>query len=370
MPIEAPKRRSFIEVLILSTIFGFGAGAVGMLVVAGYLLPEPYFSSSVFQVSRSVGGTTLGSEQVVDGESAVRAAVLIFTAKPESDDPLKSAYLPSDALAAGVVLTSDGWILSHGDAAAKSAGKGVAVVGGRAYGIGESIADPFTGIVFLKVEGANLPVTAFGDESTMAPGSPVFSFDVAGGLRRIDVIAIAEQPPKTVDDLLRSSERMEKTIRLSDASDVRGGAMVINRSGELVGIFAGKAVVGSTAVPLSAFSRQIGAVLRGKGVIRPYLGVRYVDLSHLMDGAVRRGALISASTDGKIAAVAKKSPAEAAGLRSGDVITAVNGEEVTGNRALADLLAEYEPGSAVSFTVQRRETVRTVSAVLEISQQP
>ena len=76
-----------------------------------------------------------------------------------------------------------------------------------------------------------------------------------------------------------------------------------------------------------------------------------------------RGALVASGPG--IAAVAKRSPAERAGIREDDIITEVNGDEITGNRALADLIAEYAPESAVTLTVVRRNTVREVEVTLE-----
>lgn len=386
LPSIFPKKRSIAETVVLGTVFGFAAGAVGTLLVAVYLLPQPSLSGTFLPIQRGAGETLPGREasMSVDSTSVGRAAVLLFAADPApisgaapaelvAPDVLRRTYLPGDAIASGIILTSDGWILSYGDAAAKAAGKKTsrltAVIGGRSYAVDEAITDPFTGVVFLKVKGSNLQVTSFGDGPDLMPGDPVYAYDAAGGLRRLDVIGLDDQPPKTAEELLRSSERTQKILRLADGADVPVGSMVLNTKGELVGLFMGRAAIGSVAMPLGTVSGQIGAVLRGKSTVRPLLGVRYVDLSRLIGGssAVRRGALLSPSLDGKIPAVAKRSPAEASGLRSGDIITAVNDEEVTANRALSDLIAEYEPGSSVSLTVHRRGTVRTVTAVLGTS---
>lgn len=371
LSVRPSVRRSAVEIVVLSVIFGLAAGAVGMLLMAVYVLPQPSLSGPLLTVLP-------GREQamVLDGEAAGRAAVLLFPSEPaaasgELSGPalLRGTRLPSEAVAAGVVLTSDGWILSYGETAAKAADRRsslTAVILGRSYEIGQTVTDPFTGVVFLKVQGSNLPVTSFSDEPEFAPGRAVFTYDAAGGLLHLDVIGLDEPPPRTADDLLQSSERMQKAVRLADGADAPVGSMVLSAKGDLVAIFSGRAAVGATAVPLSAVSGQLGNVLRDGSAVRPYLGIRYVDLSRLLGASAdaRRGALVSPSADGKTPAVAKGSPADAGGLRPNDVITAVNGEEVTSNRALSDLLAEYEPGSAVSFRVQRRETVRTVNVVL------
>ncbi len=70
---------------------------------------------------------------------------------------------------------------------------------------------------------------------------------------------------------------------------------------------------------------------------RPYLGIRYI--------ARPRGAEVQEVIPG--------SPAEEAGLKVGDLILAVDGRRVTGNRPLAQILASYRPGDRVTLTVER-----------------
>ncbi|MGB9724065.1 MAG: S1C family serine protease [Chloroflexia bacterium] len=55
----------------------------------------------------------------------------------------------------------------------------------------------------------------------------------------------------------------------------------------------------------------------------------------------------------RVERVLPDTPAEEAGLRPGDVIVAVNGERITPERSLADLLARYRPGDTVTLTVRR-----------------
>lgn len=151
------------------------------------------------------------------------------------------------------------------------------------------------------------------------------------------------------------------------------GAMALDRKGEIVGIVAGDGPFGLVIVPVESFTGVLGAVLRDKEPSRPYLGVRYLDLSQVAardnDGPAR-GALLAGSADGKLPAVIKKSPAEAAGLKAGDVITAIDGEQISAKNPLADALAGYSAGDVVTLTVLRAGTSAEIAKDVTLGTAP
>ena len=65
------------------------------------------------------------------------------------------------------------------------------------------------------------------------------------------------------------------------------------------------------------------------------------------------GVLLADGPDGKSPAVIKGSPAELAGLRKGDIIPSINGEELTIKKGLADVVSEYQPGAELKLVVMR-----------------
>lgn len=368
-PTRQIRKHGVVLTLLLSVTFGFVAGAVGMMVAAAYALPSPVFQGSSLSVLR---GRTSGSAQEEAAPSAdpARAAVLFMPPAPRDLLAPVRSYVPAEAFGAGIVLTSDGWLIA--DEASFPKGRtpqdSVAVVGAKSYPIRESVGDPFTGIVFLKIDGSNLPVTSFGQGSDLTPGGLAYAFDPEGGLRRLGVTAYDDAVAASASDLVRGSERLQKVIRLSGADDLLPGAMVLNKKGGVSGILAGRDASGAYAVPFEDFSGIIGGVLREKKPGRPYLGVRYVDLSRLLAPdaahAAGRGAMLVESADGSRPAVIRKSPAELAGLVAGDVIVAVGGEQVSVKSALPELLAQYQPGSAVTLAVQGPKGERIVEATL------
>ncbi|NBP82597.1 PDZ domain-containing protein, partial [bacterium] len=76
------------------------------------------------------------------------------------------------------------------------------------------------------------------------------------------------------------------------------------------------------------------------------------------------GAWITA--DGSISPVISGSPAEEAGLKSGDIITAVNETAIDEAHPLQDLLVQYAPGTTITLTVLRDGASITVTVKLGI----
>jgi S1-C subfamily serine protease len=369
---SAQKNRSFLQSFLATTALGVAAG------VAGTMFMLPYATSLIVQKA------TTTSQSMSDlprprASSAATASALAPSARASvSFASVKSAagiagkaYVPGDAIAMGAVVTSDGWMATVSDSAVfknKSLAGVTALVGGRAYKVSRMVRDAYSGVTFLKADADNLPVTAFGATTTVAVGDSVFVADSAGGLRRLEVLANDTMPATVSDDLLRSSEKVQRVIRVTSGS-ASAGAMVLSGKGEIIGLVQGDGRFGSVVVPVEAFSDVIGAVLRGQSPQRPYLGLNYVDLS-LIAGREgeepARGALVSASADGKTAAVIKGSPAAAAGIRAGDLVVAIDGEQVSGKNPLADALMQYQPGDKPTFSIQRGNASTTLDVIVTL----
>jgi len=370
---DRPRTRSVVSVVFLSVIFGFAAGVVGMLLAAVYLVPEPLTAAigpTLLTRGRTTAQADKGLERVAaPAEASARSLVLFYPAKgPERAQVAgREIFLPGEAIGAGMVLTSDGWVVTHSQMLsgrpAKAPSDIIAVIGAKRYPVKNLVVDGYSGVVFAKVDAINLPVVSFGDSDGLAAGDSVFAFDASRGPRRLDVIGLDDRPAAGPADLVRSSERLQKVLRLSSSPGPLPGSMLLDRQGDVMGVYVGEDGIGAYAVPFGRFSGVIGGVLRDRTAERPLLGVNYLDLAGQRLGAVK-GVLLTDSVDGKRPAVVRHGPAAAAGLLRGDVIVSVNGEDVTANNALSDLIAEYAPGSSVNLGVERNGAALTVDVTL------
>jgi S1-C subfamily serine protease len=137
------------------------------------------------------------------------------------------------------------------------------------------------------------------------------------------------------------------------------GGPVLNAQGGVVGIVdqiaTGSSPVDSStgvgfAVPIDVVKTELAQLERGAHVAHAYLGVTPAQATDL------QGALAEGVTAG--------SPAAAAGLHPGDVVTAVNGTAVAGPNRFVAVLDALKPGNKVTLTVRRGSISLTLSATL------
>jgi Do/DeqQ family serine protease len=212
-------------------------------------------------------------------------------------------------------------------------------------------ADPGTDIALLKVDPKNLVAAKFGDSDALQVGDFVLAIGNPFGLGQTVTSGI-------VSALGRSGLSMEgfEHFIQTDASINPGnsGGALVNLKGELVGI--NTAIIGPSganvgigfAVPAVMARAVMDQLIRYGEVKRGRLGISMQDLIG-SEGAV-------------VAEVQPGSPAAQAGLRKGDVVTALNGRPVRGAAELRARLGIVPVGETVELRVQRGASTHTLKA--------
>ena len=136
--------------------------------------------------------------------------------------------------------------------------------------------------------------------------------------------------------------------------------------GKVIGINSAKIVANGVegiglAIPSNAVQNVISAIMEKGYVPRPYLGVSIFD----QQSAARYGYQLNLKKGVYIFQVVPGGPADQAGLRKGDVITAIDGDEIKGVSDLRAKIAEHSVGDKIELTVQRGNQERKASLTLE-----
>lgn len=218
--------------------------------------------------------------------------------------------------------------------------------------------DPGTDIALLKIEAKNLQALRLGDSDLLNVGDFVVAIGNPFGLGQTVTSGIVSALGRSGLDL----EGYEDFIQ-TDASINPGnsGGALINLKGELVGI--NTAIIGPSganvgigfAVPSVMVKAVLDQIVRFGEVRRGRLGASSEDITH--DLARSLGL---PSTEGAIiSTVESKSPAEQAGLKPGDVITAVNGRPVRRSIDLRNKIGMMPIGETVNLTILRDGKTRT-----------
>jgi len=316
-------------------------------------------------------------------EAAGASVVGIFPEKKVGESIWDSIYLPSEQLGNGLILTSDGWIVTSEQVITTTSSDLVVVFSDKNMAKVERVViDKASGAVFIKADAQGLKVVKFGSSQIWFPGEQllVLASSVASGKYKTALTNLARlnyQPAQKPQDLLQNSETYKEKVLLKDAVDREFfGSPVVNLKGEIIGILYGgqlspssSELSGNIVIPHNYFSQVLKNLLANGEIDRPYLGVNYLDLAQIvgLDKNVSEGRQSGAvlyGERGTLPAVMPDSPAAKAGLKAGDIIIKVNNEAVDTNNSLTELVQQYKVGDVLKLTIIFQGTERVVDAVL------
>jgi serine protease Do len=262
----------------------------------------------------------------------------------------------------GFFISADGYAVTNNHVVDKATTVEIATDEGKSYTAKVIGTDPRTDIALLKAEGRNdFPFVKFGDKIprigdwVLAVGNPFgLGGTVTAGIVSARGRDIGAGP---YDDFIQIDAPVNKGNSGGPTFDVDGNVIGVNTaifspSGGSVGI--------AFAIP-SETVKTVVTQLKDKGAVtRGWIGVQIqpvtADIAENLGLKTPQGALVAEPQAG--------SPAAAAGIAAGDVITAVNGNPVTNARDLAKQIGAMAPGTTVKLTVWRKGDEKSISLTL------
>lgn len=236
-------------------------------------------------------------------------------------------------------------------------------------------------VAFLKVKdakGQKLKPVALGNSDAMKVGDMVIAIGNAlGQFQNTVTSGIVSGYGRNVEAGGRgqATESLQNLFQ-TDAAINQGnsGGPLVNANGQVIAIntaiAAGDAENIGFAIPINDALGLIKGVITQGQLLRPYIGVRYVQLTPEVAKELgisqTEGAFISEdSASGP--SVMPDSPAAAAGLRAKDIIVELNGNKVTVLRPLGSLVSRYAVGEKVEITYWRDGKQQTVEVTLAVT---
>ena len=224
--------------------------------------------------------------------------------------------------------------------------------------------DPQSDIALLRIPAEDLPTLALGNSESVEVGDIVLAIGNPFGIGQTVTMGIVGATGRGGLGI----ERYENFIQTDAAINPgNSGGALVNSRGELIGIITaiiargggGNQGVGF-AVPVNMAHHVMTQLASSGHVSRGYMGVGIQPV----DQAIAEAFGVKQQGGALITSVEPKSPADAAGLKQGDIIRGLNGEAIDDPRKLSLKVAEHAPGSEVELAVLRDGQSRTLAVKL------
>lgn len=267
------------------------------------------------------------------------------------------------ASGSGVIISGEGLIVTNNHVVENAQSLAVIFADGSRQDATLVGADPLTDLAVIRVSGSVPAFAPLGDSDALQPGETVIAIgSPLGDFKNSVTVGVVSALNRTVPGT--GQEGLIQT----DAAINHGnsGGPLVNLRGQVVGIntlvVRGNGLSGDQAEGLgfsvpSNTVKFVGDELIANGKVDyPYLGISYsmidAELAAQENLSVQNGALIGASGT-RQPAVVSGTPAAKAGLREGDIITAVSDTKLDSNTSLRAALLKHKPGETVTLEVLR-----------------
>ena len=270
-------------------------------------------------------------------------------------------YQQAKGAGTGMVLTSSGEVLTNNHVIDGATSISVTDIGnGRTYSASVVGYDQHHDVAVLQLHGASgLQTVSLGNSSGAAVGERVVALGNAGGKGGAPSVVTGKivgtgASIGAADQLAGTVEQLHGLIAHNAAIQPGdSGGPLVNRYGQVIGIdtAGGRSQSGQTqgfAIPINqavATARQIAAGTSSATVHIGPTGLMGVQVMHASQAAANG---VPAGSGAAVSGVLPSSPAAAAGLAGGDVITSVNGQRVTSPEGLQSALEPHHPGDQIT----------------------
>ncbi len=349
--------RILVVSLVIAVIFGLIAGMVSLfLFLSGAFANSPLFSwldinsllpTANVIIQKQEQTTVLEDERFLEVSSEISSVgVGIFKYRAgNATNITQNFYSESDFLGSGLIMTSDGWIVTTNDVSIQGESYAIITQQHQIFKVQDIKQDTNLGIVFLKIQAENLPVASManfldlqvGQENILLKGVKNFN-------KKTISTRVADKNFQITFKLIRDSEKRYLFFSLDKDFDKRYyGAPLFNFNKQVVGLLSNYNNE-NYLIPAEYFKKSFNQLITLGKIQDAYLGLQYINLAtSITPNFDAHGALITA--------INYDSPLKETNAGINDIIIKVNDERVNGNYNLTNLIQNYRTGDKIKLTI-------------------
>ncbi len=359
-----------------------------------WLVREPGRPSEAVAAPSRVAGTTIRqvpADEPVNrvnalgsyADAAMRAmpaVVNVYTTKQivrgSAEDPVARQFFGESAnpepqsvarLGSGVIVTSDGYVLTNNHVVQAADEIAIALGDGRRVDARLVGADPETDLAVLKIDLPELPVMTFGRSETLKVGDVVLAIGNPFDVGQTVTMGIVSALGRTNLGINTFENFIQTDAAINEGNS--GGALV-DSNGHLIGINTaiysrtGGSIGIGFAIPTSIVTQVMNQIVQNGRVKRGYFGIELYDITPELVDALR----LQRKEGVVVRGVLRNGPAGRAGMEPGDVVESINGSPVAGRRAMLSQIAQLDPGVTAKVHVLRE--ARELDLKIQVGERP
>lgn len=277
---------------------------------------------------------------------------------------------PYEGIGSGVIFTKDGYIITNDHVVSQDGRPSDSIEVTFATGevapatiVGR---DPYTDIAVIKVEKTGIPAATFGTTDDIQIGEYAIAIGSPMDYRNSVTLGIVSGVGRTIEG--SGSASLVDLVQVDAAiSPGNSGGAVLDASGRVIGIAVAYLPPQSTGAENIGFAIPVDTAvavaqeLIANGVANhPYMGIQYTSVT----SSLQRQYRLSRSDGVLIAGVGQGTPAEEAGLKRGDIIINIAGNEIMAEGDVIMALRQKKSGDVIAVTVDREGQELTMPVTL------